>query len=392
MTRLTDTKVRKLTKPGLYSADTTLYIRVSKTGGKSWIQRIIFNDERHDIGLGGWPVVTVDDAKEQALANRRLIRSGGNPLTEKRKAKMPTFREANNKVLEVNKANWRNKKTLINWQGGMQNYAFPVFGDKPIDEIGREDVLKVLTSIWSKKPGIAKPLRQRIRKVFDWAQAHNYIEANPADDRINGALPKLAGVKKNFRSLNYREVGEALIAIEHTGSSQAAKLCFQFIILTAARSGEARGASWNEIDMDAREWRIPASRMKTGIEHRVPLSNAAMVLLEKAKELRGDSGLLFPSPMKPKSQISNDTLFVLLRNTGLAEKATVHGFRSTFRSWAAERTNTPREVAEMALAHAVKGVEGVYQRSDLFDRRRLLMDSWAEFATGQTAKVVRMTA
>ena len=392
MTRLTDTKVRKLTKPGLYSADTTLYIRVSKTGGKSWIQRTIFNGERHDIGLGGWPVVTVEDAKEQALANRRLIRSGGNPLTEKRKAKMPTFRESNNKVLEVNQANWRNEKTLINWQGGMQNYAFPVFGDKPIDEIGREDVLKVLTGIWSKKPGIAKPLRQRIRKVFDWAQAHNYIEANPADDRINGALPKLAGVKKNFRSLHYREVGEALIAIENTGSSQAAKLCFQFIILTAARSGEARGATWSEIDMEAREWRIPASRMKTGVEHRVPLSNAAMVLLEKAKELRGDSGLLFPSPMKTKSQISNDTLFVLLRNTGLAEKATVHGFRSTFRSWAAEYTNTPREVAEMALAHAVKGVEGVYQRSDLFDRRRLLMDSWAEFATGQTAKVVRMTA
>ena len=272
MTRLTDTKVRKLTKPGLYSADTTLYIRVSKTGGKSWIQRTIFNGERHDIGLGGWPVVTVEDAKEQALANRRLIRSGGNPLTEKRKAKMPTFRESNNKVLEVNQANWRNEKTLINWQGGMQNYAFPVFGDKPIDEIGREDVLKVLTGIWSKKPGIAKPLRQRIRKVFDWAQAHNYIEANPADDRINGALPKLAGVKKNFRSLHYREVGEALIAIENTGSSQAAKLCFQFIILTAARSGEARGATWSEIDMEAREWRIPASRMKTGVEHRVPLS------------------------------------------------------------------------------------------------------------------------
>lgn len=140
MTRLTDTKVRKLTKPGLYSADTTLYIRVSKTGGKSWIQRTIFNGERHDIGLGGWPVVTVDDAKEQALANRRLIRSGGNPLTEKRKAKMPTFREANNKVLEVNQANWRHEKTLINWQGGMQNYAFPVFGDKPIDEIGRRHI------------------------------------------------------------------------------------------------------------------------------------------------------------------------------------------------------------------------------------------------------------
>ena len=185
-------------------------------------------------------------------------------------------------------------------------------------------------------------------------------------------------MKKNFRSLHYREVGEALIAIENTGSSQAAKLCFQFIILTAARSGEARGATWSEIDMEAREWRIPASRMKTGVEHRVPLSNAAMVLLEKAKELRGDSGLLFPSPMKTKSQISNDTLFVLLRNTGLAEKATVHGFRSTFRSWAAEYTNTPREVAEMALAHTVKGVEGVYQRSDLFDRRRLLMDSWAK--------------
>ena len=392
MTRLTDTKVRKLTKPGLYSADTTLYIRVSKTGGKSWIQRTIFNGERHDIGLGGWPVVTVEDAKEQALANRRLIRSGGNPLTEKRKAKMPTFREANNKVLEVNQANWRNEKTLINWQGGMQNYAFPVFGDKRIDKIDSEDVLKVLTGIWSEKPGIAKPLRQRIRKVFDWAQAHNYIEVNPADTRINGALPKLAGVKKNFRSLHYREVGGALIAIEHTGSSLAAKLCFQFIILTAARSGEARGATWSEIDMEAREWRISASRMKAGIEHRVPLSNEAMVLLEKAKELEDDTGFLFPSPMKSKSQISNDTLTALLKNTGLAKIATVHGFRSTFRSWAAECANTPREVAEMALAHTVKGVEGVYQRSDLFDRRRLLMDSWAKFATGQTAKVVRMTA
>ena len=199
-------------------------------------------------------------------------------------------------------------------------------------------------------------------------------------------MPKL---KAHFRALPYREVAGALDTVEASGASMAAKLCLRFVVLTASRSGEARAATWAEIDMDAREWRIPAERMKGGVEHRVPLSDAAVAVLEQARMLDDESGVVFPSPMKLGRPLSDMTLTKVLRDTGLAERCTVHGFRSSFRDWCAE-TGKPREIAEAALAHTVGGVEGAYFRSDLYQRRRRLMDSWAGYLAAIPGKVVHI--
>ena len=201
-----------------------------------------------------------------------------------------------------------------------------------------------------------------------------------AAEGIDGALPKVNGRKTHFRALPYREVGEALAAVDSSPASLAARLCFRFLVLTAARSGEARGAVWSEMDTKAREWRIPGERTKTGAPHRVPLAAEAMAVLERARALDDRGELVFPGRQRGR-ELSNMTLTKILRERGLAHRATVHGFRSAFRDWCAE-TGAPREVAEAALAHTVGGVEGAYFRSDLFERRRALMESWGAFLAG----------
>ena len=391
MERLTVARVRSLCTPGRYAAGPTLYLRIAPGGTKSWVQRLTIEGRRHDIGLGGWPLVTLAEAREQAFDNRRLVRQGGNPLGDKRKATVPTFSEASRRALEANRGRWRNRKTADNWIATMAKYVHPVFGDRRVDQVGREDVLRVLTPIWSTKPEIGRKVRTRIRQTLAWAQAHNYIEHNPAGEAIDAALPATTALKRHFRALAYREVGEALQTIEASRASVSAKACLRFVVLTACRSGEARGATWNEIDLEAREWRIPGDRMKTGAEHRVPLSDAALDALESVRPLRDRSDLLFPSPVRPGRPLSDMSLTKVLRDTGLADRATVHGFRSAFRTWASERTSVPHAVAEMALAHRVgSDVERSYARSDLFEKRRGLMDRWAEFVTGGAAKVVRL--
>ena len=225
--------------------------------------------------------------------------------------------------------------------------------------------------------------------MLRWCWAHGYVEQNVAGEGIEGALPAMPAVKAHFRALPYQEVAAALETVDGSKASKAAKLCLRFLILTAARSGEARGANWVEVDSEAREWRIPGERMKGGREHRVPLSDAALAVLERARGVEDGSGLIFPSPPKPGRPLSPMTLTKILRDQGLAERGTVHGFRSSFRDWCAE-TGKPREVAEATLAHTVGGVEGAYFRSDLYARRRVLMDQWASFLTGTEAKVVRL--
>ena len=232
-------------------------------------------------------------------------------------------------------------------------------------------------------------MRQRIRAVLRWCQAHGYIENNAAGEGIDGALPVMPRVKEHFRALPYQEVAAALETVEASGASMAARLCFRFRVLAAARSGEAREATWTEIEVDAREWRIPGERMKGGVEHRIPLSDAAVAVLGQAQSLDDGPDLVFPSPMKRGRPLSDMTLTKVLRDIGLAERCTVHGFRSSFRDWCAE-TGKPREIAEAALAHTVGGVEGAYFRSDLYERRRRLMDQWAGFLTATPAKVVSM--
>ncbi len=388
MGKLTATKVKAITKPGLHGDGAGLYLRVAPGGSRQWIQRIVIHGKRSDVGLGPCPTVSLANARQLAEANRAAIAEGRDPLAEKRKAKMPTFEEAARQVHKANLPRWRNGKHTQQWLNTLTRPAFPVIGDMTVDKIGREDVLRVLTPIWSNKPETARRVRQRIRAVLRWCQAHGFVEHNMAGEIIDGALPPMPKlVKGHHRALPYQEVADALSTIEASKASLSARLCLRFTILTAARSGESRGATWDEVDLDVRVWRIPANRMKADVEHRVPLSEAALGVLEKAGPLGDGSDLLFPSPRWPGRLLSDMTLTKVLRDTGLADRATVHGFRSAFRDWCAE-TGNPREIAEAALAHTVGGVEGAYFRSDLFERRRQLMADWAEYLSGDGAKVV----
>ena len=236
---------------------------------------------------------------------------------------------------------------------------------------------------------MARKQRNRIRTVLSWCQAHGFIEHNVAGEMIDGALPAARSGKHHVRVLPYSELPAMLETVATCTASVASRLCFRFLLLTATRSGEARGAMWSEINWEKKEWRIPAGRMKAGTEHRVPLSDAALAVLEQAKVLRDRSGLVFPSILRPGKPMSDMTLTKVLRDNGLAEQTTVHGLRSTFRDWCAE-TGKPREIAEAALAHAVLGVEGAYFRSDLFELRRRLMDQWAAYATRAGAEIVQL--
>ena len=281
--------------------------------------------------------------------------------------------------------------TADHWRASFERHAFPAFADCPVNQIHREDLLRILTPIWTKTPEAGRKLLRRCHAVFEWAEAKGLIERNPAGKAIHRLLPKAPAKQSHLRALPYAEVSGALDVIEGSPASIAAKGCLKLVILTAVRSGEAREATWQEFDLDAKTWTIPAERMKAGKEHRVPLSDAAIAALESVEILRDASGLVFPSPRKRGAPLSNMSLTKVMRDTGLAERGTVHGFRSSFRDWAAE-TGKPREIAEAALAHTVGGVEGAYFRSDLFDRRRNLMDSWAAFLGGASAQVVELHA
>ena len=392
MKKLTLAQAKKITRPGLHADGGTLFLRVAPGGSKQWVQRLHIHGKLRSIGLGGFPLTTLSEAREAAYENRKLARHGGDPLAERRKADMPTFRDAAEKTYTALRPRWRNSKVATNWMQQLERHAFPRLADRPVDTIGREEVLSVLTPIWAAKPETARRIRRCIKTTLQWCIAHGYIQHNVAGDAIDGALPRMRAVTAHLRSLPYQDIGSALSTVEACGASIAVKLALRFLILTAARSGEVRMATWAEIDTDARTWKIPGARMKAGNDHRVPLSDAALTILEQARILDDDSGLIFPSPVKCGSPFSDMTMTKLLRDTGLAGQATVHGFRSTFRDWCAE-TGKPRELAEAALAHVVGGVEGAYFRSDLYERRRRLMNQWAAYIAGErSGKVIALHA
>ena len=392
MTALTAAKVKALTKPGMHHDGRGLYLRVAPGGSKGWMLRATIDGRRRDIGLGGYPAVSLAKASQFADAHRLAVAEGRDPLAEKRRAKMPTFAEAAAKVHEVNLPRWKNGKHTDQWINTLRSHAFPAIGKLPLDRIERRDVLAILGPIWSAKPETARRVRQRIRSVLKWGQAHGYVEHNAAGDGIDGALPPMPRVKAHFRALPYAEIPTALETIDDSPAGLTAKLCMRFLILTAARSGEARGSRWSEVDMESATWTIPGERMKGGRQHVVPLSDPALAALHEAEQLRDDSGLLFPSLRKRGSPLSDMSLTKVLRDCGLADRATVHGFRSAFRDWAAERTNAPHAVMERALAHAVAdAVEAAYARSDLIVRRRALMAEWGRFVSGTAgAEVVQL--
>jgi len=381
--------VRTVTKQGKYTDGHGLFLKVDASGAKRWVQRIMIRGKRSEIGLGSASLVSLAEAREQALENRKLARAGGDPLQAKRTAKaLLTFEEAARKVHKIHEPTWRNKKHAAQFLSTLETYTFPRMGKLKVSEVTTADVLAVLQPIWLEKPETAKRVRQRIGTVMKWAVANGWRQDNPAE-AISQALPKQKQPVKHRKSLPYNEVSSCLEAIRASNAMDVTKLALELVILTACRSGEARLADWSEIDLAKAEWTIPAQRMKANKEHRVPLSGRAVEVLTNAKVLSDGTGLVFPSATgKP---LSDMTLSKLVK--GLGYDVDVHGFRTSFKTWCQERTNTPREVSEAALAHVIQNkAEAAYARSDLFEKRRRLMSKWNSFVSQTSGQVEVLTA
>ena len=391
MAKLTAARIRTLKTPGRHGDGDGLHLKISETGARSWILRTVVAGKRRDIGLGRYPDVGLAQARETAAKHRSLIAAGIDPIAEKRKAAIPTFREAAERTFEVNKPRWRNGKHTVSWWQSLEKHTFPIIGDMPVDQIDEEHVLRILTPIWGERMETARRVRQRIRTVLKWAMAHKFVRHNVAGETIDGALPPMPKIKNHLRAMPYGQVGALIQTVRDSQASLAAKWCLEFLILTAARSGEARGARWSEMDMDAATWTVPAERMKAGLEHRVPLSPRAVAILAEAESIHDGSDLVFPSPLRPGKPMSDMTLIKLLRDLGFADRTTVHGFRSSFRDWAAECTSAPHAVMELSLAHAVgSAVEAAYARSTLIEKRRALMVQWETYLEADEKRVVPM--
>ncbi|MFY0692393.1 MAG: integrase arm-type DNA-binding domain-containing protein [Paracoccaceae bacterium] len=384
---LTAAFVRNANQAGKYhdGGGLGLYLRVDPSGSRYWVQRIMIRGKRRELGLGSYPLVSLAEVREAATENKKLARQGGDPLQAKRKAKaVPTFKEAVETVHALHKPTWRNEKHARDFINSLEAYAMPLIGSMKVNDISSADVLSILTPIWTEKPETARRVRQRIGTVMKWAVAQGWRSFDPARD-IAQALPKNTRTKVHRKALPYQQVTECIGAIKASGAWLATKLALEFLILTATRSGEIRGAGWNEIDLHGAEdinaatdatWIIPAERMKMKRPHRIPLSPRAIEILREAAMLRDGSKLIFPS--KSGRQLSDMTLSKLVKELGF--NADVHGFRTSFRTWAQEQTDFPREVAEAALAHAGGDlVERAYARSDVIGKRREMMEAWDRF-------------
>ena len=376
-------------RPRRYRDGNGLYLLVKpgpRGGGKSWVQRLIVHGRAREFGLGSFEDVSLKEARRVALENRRIARSGGNPRSGgRRTVHAPTFADALETVIEIRLPGWKGGSRLADrWRASLGRHAFPHIGRKRVDTITSADVLAVLAPIWTTTPGIARQVRQRIDAVMKWAVAEGHRDDNPAGDAVLAALPGATIRSTHRRALPYAEAAVALAAVRNSAWAPAIRLGFEFAVLCAVRPGEARLARWDDIDLDSATWTIPDSGMKANRTHRVPLSDHAVAVLREAGA--GQTGWVFPSPVTGGS-FADNWLRQPLKALGIA--ATPHGFRSSFRDWAAENTDAPRAVMEAALAHAnPDATEAAYARSDLFERRRKLMQQWADYlATSAPADV-----
>ena len=387
--RLTALRVEKERKPGLYSDGLGLYLQVRAEGAKSWIFRYRADGKLRDMGLGSVNAVSLAQAREKAAVCRSTRANGIDPIDARREERAKsraeatramTFEQCAGAYIEAHRAGWKNAKHASQWTATLETYVYPTFGTQPVAAIDTPMVLKVLEPIWNTKTETASRVRGRIESVLDWARVREFRHGeNPAHWRghLDHLLPKRSKVAavKHHAALPYDEMPAFMACLRAEVGVAARGL--EFCILTASRSGEAIGARWTEIDMKAKVWTVPPERMKAHREHRVPLSNRAMTILHQMRELPGDE-FIFPGG-KAKRPLSGMAFLMLLRRMK-RDDLTAHGFRSTFRDWAAERTSFPSEVAEMALAHTISDkVEAAYRRGDLVDKRRRLAEEWADF-------------
>lgn len=391
--RLSALSVARLTGPGYYCDGGGLYLQVSPAGARSWVYRFRHAGRLREMGLGGLRRVSLADARERAQGCRRQLGNGLDPIEERRRersqravqlARTKTFDECTTAYIKANRAGWKNEKHVAQWESTLATYASPFIGSLPVRDIDTTHIVSVLEPIWEAKPETASRVRGRVEAVLDWAKAHRYRDdENPArwKGHLDKVLPARTKVRKvrHHAALPYAEVA-AFIKTLRVQEGLAAR-ALELAVLTAARTNEVIGARQSEFDLEAGMWTVPAERMKAQRAHRVPLSATAVVLVRR---LLGDTDteLLFPGGKKEKP-LSNMAMLTVLRRMK-CDGLTVHGFRSTFRDWAAECTIYPNEMAEMALAHTVDDkVEAAYRRGDMFQRRRQMMDDWGMWCEGQ---------
>lgn len=381
MGKLNSLAVTKATEPGYYGDGEGLWLQIAKGGSKSWVFRFTFNGKRREMGLGALHTIGLADARAAARECRKLVLNGKDPIEQRQLAKerdSVTFDYCADAYIEAHRASWKSAKHAAQWGSTLKTYASPAIGNLPVTSVDTAHVMRVLQPIWKVKTETASRLRGRIESVLGWATTSGFRAGdNPARWRghLENLLPAPAKVAKvtHHAALPWQELGSLMEALR--GREGVAARSVEFLVLTAARSGEVRLAQWDEIDLEGGVWTIPAARMKAGREHRVPLSPEATALLQTLPRM-GDH--VFPGSRYDRP-LSDMSLTAVLRRMGRRD-ITIHGFRSTFRMWAAEATSFPREVCEQALAHSLPDkVEAAYQRSDLFVKRVDLMRQWSDF-------------
>ncbi len=397
---LTAITVKKLVEPGSYADGEGLYLQISQTGSKAWFYRYEKAGKGRKHGLGSFQTVSLKEARVKADICRILRDKGIDPINYKKqqdlaneleKVKGVTFRNCALAYMESHSAGWKNRKHEQQWRNTLETYAFPFIGKLAVQDVDTGQVLKVLEPIWFNKTETASRVRQRIENILDWAKVRKYRTGENSAlwrGHLDKILPKRSKVQKvkHFSAMPYANVPKYYRNLRKLESIAAKSLAF--IILTATRSSEARGTTWKEIDLKKGVWEIPAERMKADRQHRVPLSKEAIAILKAVKSFERKDGLVFPG-LKQNKPISEAACMKLLKADH--STLTIHGFRSSFRDWCAEMSNYPREVAESALAHTLKDkTEAAYQRGDIFEKRRKLMDAWTNYCLKgeNSAKVV----
>ena len=368
-----------------------LYLVAAPGGSRSWVLRTIVKGKRCDVGLGSAALVSLAEARDEAHKLRKIARAGGDPLAERRQQRreVPTFETAAKQVHAAHSAAFKNEKHRKQWLSSLSGVFFS-FGIKHVNAIGSADILAALSPNWLTRPETSRRVLQRVRVVFDWCKAQGYCSGDNPTEGLTKVLPKHRVAPVHHAALPFQHVPAFVQALREADAAESVRLAFEFTILCATRTSETLNATWAEIDLEGKTWTIPASRMKASIEHRVPLSARGVQILERAKAIGGGT-YIFPG-RTAKKPLSNMVFLMALRRIRRGD-LTAHGFRSSFRDWAAERTNVPRAVCESALAHSLRDkTEAAYNRTDLFERRRDLMDSWSAFATAKPADVVAFSA
>ena len=386
MAKLTATGVKaNLSKPGRYSDGDGLLLVVGAGGNGSWIVRVQKDGKRRDIGVGAASKVTLSLARQRAADVRSQVEAGLDPVAQRRKAAgIPTFREAASQVHAEHGKTWRNGKHQAQWLRTLEVYAFPTLGDRQVSEIDGPAVREVLAKIWTEKPETARRVRQRIGAVLDWAYSKGHRDSEAPMRSLTKGLARQPKKDGHHAAMAFTDVPAFLTRLRERESW--GRLALEAAILTAARSGEIRGATWSEVDLGKGLWTIPSSRMKAGREHVIPFSPAAKRVFQRAHDLRTEGSQFVFSGLKRDKTMSDMTLMKVLRDMG--EAVTVHGFRSSFRDWVSEDTQFSGDLAEAALAHAIPNkVEAAYRRGNLLDKRRGLMDAWASYLGGHGAAI-----